>query len=121
MTAIELFVLLSDPTPSEEGIEVARDRLCQEVGTLPQVEASVRSQRRLPRELRTATFSSQGFTATASPDTLQTVLDTLARQLSGQKTLAVKAKGQGKELHLKLTGPEDAAALSPYVLDFINC
>lgn len=121
MTAIELFVILSDPTLADESIEIARDHLCREVATLPQVWASSRPQRRLPRDLVAANFSAQGFTATASPDTLQVVLETLARQLSGQKTLAVKAKGAGKELHLKLTGPEDAATLSPYVRDFIDC
>lgn len=121
MTAIELFVILSDPAPDDESIEVARDRLCREVATLPRVSASSQPQRRLPRDLRAANFSSHGFTATASADTLQAVLETLARQLSGQKTLAVKAKGAGKELHLKLTAPEDAATLSPYVRDFIDC
>ena len=121
MTAIELFVLLSDPAPGNESIEATRDRLCREVATLPQVRASSQPQRRLPRDLRSTNFSSHGFTATASPDTLQAVLETLARQLSGEKTLAVKAKGAGKELHLKLTAPGDAAALSPYVRDFIDC
>ncbi len=121
MTAIELFVVLRDPAPSGESIEVARDRLCREVATLPQVRASSRPERRLPRDLVAADFRSNGFMATATPDALQGVLETLARQLSGQKTLAVKAKGSGKELHLKLTGPEDAATLSPYVRDFINC
>lgn len=120
MAALELFVVLSDPTLGDEGIEVARARICREVAMLPEVRASLRPQRRLPPDLLAGNFSSHGFAATAPPDILQVAIETLARQLSGQKTLAIKVKSSGKELHLKLTGPEDAIVLSPYIRDFID-